>query len=193
LQNKKWTCGLAIFFIIASLIALFVWIPNDIETGVVEKFRRQITIGDAMAPTMVAWAILFVSMALLIDAILSSRALRALENSAMDVQSFIFLFKLTFIIFIALLLMLYSGPLLVEFANLMNGENNSYRLLKGSLPYKYIGYILGGFIMIFGSIGLVENKFSANGAWLSVIAVAVLTFIYDVPFDNLLLPPNGDY
>ena len=146
-----------------------------------------------MAPTMVAWAILFVSMALLIDAILSSRALRALENSAMDVQSFIFLFKLTFIIFIALLLMLYSGPLLVEFANLMNGENNSYRLLKGSLPYKYIGYILGGFIMIFSSIGLVENKFSANGAWLSVIAVAVLTFIYDVPFDNLLLPPNGDY
>ena len=193
MQNKKWTCGLAIFFIIASLITLFVWIPNDIETGVVEKFRRQITIGDAMAPTMVAWAILFVSMALLINAILSSRALRALENSAMDVQSFIFLFKLTFIIFIAFLLMLYSGPLLVEFANLMNGENNSYRLLKGSLPYKYIGYILGGFIMIFGSIGLVENKFSANGAWLSVIAVAVLTFIYDVPFDNLLLPPNGDY
>ena len=193
LQKNKWTCGLAIFFIIASLITLFVWIPNDIETGVVEKFRRQITIGDAMAPTMVASAILFVSMALLINAILSSRALRALENSAMDMQSFIFLFKLTFIIFIALLLMLYSGPLLVEFANLMNGENNSYRLLKGSLPYKYIGYVLGGFVMIFGSIGLVENKFFANGAWLSIIAVAVLTFLYDVPFDNLLLPPNGDY
>jgi len=193
LQKNKWTFGLAIFFIIASLISLFVWIPNDIETGVIERFRRQITIGDAMAPTMVAWGVLFVSIALLIDAILSSRAPRASENSVMDAQSFVFFFKLTFVIVIALLLMLYSGPLLVEFLNLMNGESNNYRLFKGSMPYKYIGYILGGFVLIFSSIGLVENKFSTNGAWLSVIAVAVLTFLYDVPFDNLLLPPNGDY
>jgi len=193
LQQQKWTFGLAIFFIIASLISLLVWIPNDIETGVIEKFRRQITIGDAMAPTMVAWGVLFVSIALLIDVILSSRAPRASENSVMDAQSFVFLFKLTIVIIIALLLMFYGGPLLVDFLNLVNGESNNYRLLKGSPPYKYIGYILGGFVMVFGSIGVVENKFSTNGAWLSIIAVTVLTLLYDVPFDNLLLPPNGDY
>ena len=193
MQQQKWTFGLAIFFIIASLISLLVWIPNDIETGVIEKFRRQITIGDAMAPTMVAWGVLFVSIALLIDAILSSRAPRASENSVMDAQSFVFLFKLTIVIIIALLLMFYGGPLLVDFLNLVNGESNNYRLLKGSPPYKYIGYILGGFVMVFGSIGVVENKFSTNGAWLSIIAVTVLTLLYDVPFDNLLLPPNGDY
>jgi len=193
LQQQKWTFGLAIFFIIASLISLLVWIPNDIETGVIERFRRQITIGDAMAPTMVAWGVLFVSIALLIDAILSSRAPRASENSVMDAQSFVFLFKLTIVIIIALLLMFYGGPLLVDFLNLVNGESNNYRLLKGSPPYKYIGYILGGFVMVFGSIGVVENKFSTNGAWLSIIAVTVLTLLYDVPFDNLLLPPNGDY
>jgi hypothetical protein len=193
LQQQKWTFGLAIFFIIASLISLLVWIPNDIETGVIERFRRQITIGDAMAPTMVAWGVLFVSIALLIDAILSSRAPRASENSVMDAQSFVFLFKLTIVIIIALLLMYYGGPLLVDFLNLVNGESNNYRLLKGSPPYKYIGYILGGFVMVFGSIGVVENKFSTNGAWLPIIAVTVLTLLYDVPFDNLLLPPNGDY
>ena len=193
LQQQKWTFGLAIFFIIASLISLLVWIPNDIETGVIERFRRQITIGDAMAPTMVAWGVLFVSIALLIDAILSSRAPRASENSVMDAQSFVFLFKLTIVIIIALLLMFYGGPLLVDFLNLVNGESNNYRLLKGSPPYKYIGYILGGFVMVFGSIGVVENKFFTNGAWLSIIAVTVLTLLYDVPFDNLLLPPNGDY
>lgn len=193
MQQQKWTFGLAIFFIIASLISLLVWIPNDIETGVIERFRRQITIGDAMAPTMVAWGVLFVSIALLIDAILSSRAPRASENSVMDAQSFVFLFKLTIVIIIALLLMFYGGPLLVDFLNLVNGESNNYRLLKGSPPYKYIGYILGGFVMVFGSIGVVENKFSTNGAWLSIIAVTVLTLLYDVPFDNLLLPPNGDY
>jgi hypothetical protein len=193
LQQQKWTFGLAIFFIIASLISLLVWIPNDIETGVIERFRRQITIGDAMAPTMVAWGVLFVSIALLIDAILSSRAPRASENSVMDAQSFVFLFKLTIVIIIALLLMFYGGPLLVDFLNLVNGESNNYRLLKGSPPYKYIGYILGGFVMVFGSIGVVENKFSTNGAWLPIIAVTVLTLLYDVPFDNLLLPPNGDY
>ena len=193
MQQQKWTFGLAIFFIIASLISLLVWIPNDIETGVIERFRRQITIGDAMAPTMVAWGVLLVSIALLIDAILSSRAPRASENSVMDAQSFVFLFKLIIVIIIALLLMFYGGPLLVDFLNLVNGEGNNYRLLKGSPPYKYIGYILGGFVMVFGSIGVVENKFSANGAWLSIIAVTVLTLLYDVPFDNLLLPPNGDY
>jgi len=146
-----------------------------------------------MAPTMVAWAILLVSIALLIDTALRSRFQNVIENSIMDAQSFRFLLNMMTVIIISLLFMLYSGPLLVDFINLINGENDNYRLFKGSIPHKYFGYILGGFIMVFGSIGVVENKFSANGAWLSIIAVAVLTFLYDVPFDNLLLPPNGDY
>ncbi|MDP7426160.1 MAG: hypothetical protein QF394_12185, partial [Rhodospirillales bacterium] len=60
-------------------------------------------------------------------------------------------------------------------------------------PYKYLGYVLGGFFMVFGLIRVVENRFSASAAWASIIAVLVLTILYDVPFENLLLPPNGDH
>ena len=146
-----------------------------------------------MAPTMVAWGILLVSIGLFIDTVLKSLLHGVIEDKILDSQSFRFLLNMMVVIGISLFLMLYIGPLLVDFINLISGENNNYRLLKDNIPHKYIGYVLGGFIMVFGTIGVIENKFSANSVWVSIIAVAVLTFLYDVPFDNLLLPPNGDY
>ena len=39
-----------IFLAFAALVA-FVWVPLDVETGLVEKVRRRIMIGDALART----------------------------------------------------------------------------------------------------------------------------------------------
>ena len=41
---------LAIFFTLAALFIIFVWVPMDTGTGLVEKVRRKYTIGDALAP-----------------------------------------------------------------------------------------------------------------------------------------------
>ena len=87
--------------------------------------------------------------------------------------------------------MVYLGPMVVDLINTLGGEIGSYRNLRASYPYKLIGYVFGGFVLIFGIISVVENRFSMNGALVSIIAVVVITMLYEVPFDNLLLPPNG--
>ena len=40
--------------LLAGCLILLVWIPLDVETGLIEKVRSQVTIGDAMAPSLAA-------------------------------------------------------------------------------------------------------------------------------------------
>ena len=89
--------------------------------------------------------------------------------------------------------MKYTGPIAVDLVNVVGGDLGTYRLLKAAFPYKYLGFLVGGFVMVFGFIRVVENRFSPSAALLSVLAVLVLILLYDVPFDNILLPPNGDF
>ena len=191
MQKAPWTVGLAIFFSLASLLTLFVWIPLDIETGVIETFRRRVTIGDAMAPTIMAVAILVVSVVMGILAVFQPAENSSDVKEDLDKQSFVFLARLVIVVSIGLVLMVYLGPMVVDLINALGGEIGSYRNLRASYPYKLIGYVFGGFVLIFGIISVVENRFSMNGALVSIIAVVVITMLYEVPFDNLLLPPNG--
>lgn len=191
MQKAPWTVGLAIFFSLASLLTLFVWIPLDIETGVIETFRRRVTIGDAMAPTIMAVAILVVSVVMGILAVFQPAENSSDVKEDLDKQSFVFLARLVIVVSIGLVLMVYLGPMVVDLINTLGGEIGSYRNLRASYPYKLIGYVFGGFVLIFGIISVVENRFSMNGALVSIIAVVVITMLYEVPFDNLLLPPNG--
>ena len=191
MQKAPWTVGLAIFFSLASLLTLFVWIPLDIETGVIETFRRRVTIGDAMAPTIMAVAILVVSVVMGILAVFQLAENSSDVKEDIDKQSFVFLARLVIVVSIGLILMVYLGPMVVDLINTLGGEIGSYRNLRATYPYKLIGYVFGGFVLIFGIISVVENRFSMNGALVSIIAVVVITMLYEVPFDNLLLPPNG--
>jgi hypothetical protein len=191
MQKAPWTVGLAIFFSLASLLTLFVWIPLDIETGVIETFRRRVTIGDAMAPTIMAVAILVVSVVMGILAVFQLAENSSDVKEDLNKQSFVFLARLVIVVSIGLVLMVYLGPMVVDLINALGGEIGSYRNLRATYPYKLIGYVFGGFVLIFGIISVVENRFSMNGALVSIIAVVVITMLYEVPFDNLLLPPNG--
>ena len=193
MQSERWTIGLAVFFALAGALTLFVWIPNDVETAIVETFRRRTTIGDAMAPTLAAAAILACSVIMGIFAILRARKGNRLAEAGPDRRSYIFLLRLAMVIGLSLGLMVCAGPLAVELINGLFGESETYRQLKATFPYKYLGYLLGGFVMVTGVIQVVENRFSRSAVWVSVIAVLALIILYDVPFNNLLLPPNGDY
>ncbi len=192
MQKAPWTVGLAIFFIVASSLTLFIWIPLDIETGVIETFRRRVNIGDAMAPTVMAVAILVVSVFMGVMAIVRPGEKAGEDAEGLDKQSFLFLLRLMAVLVVGLILMVNLGPLVVDMVNTLGGEIGTYRNLRATYPYKIIGYVVGGFVLIFGIISAVENRFTLNAALISVAAVIVITFLYDVPFDNLLLPPNGD-
>lgn len=189
MAKDKWTLGLAAFLVAGAIVSLGIWIPNDIETGLVEKFRREILIGDALAPTGVAVGILVSALALGITSWLNPDPF----TGSPDKHSFVFLARMAVAIILSLILMRYSGPLVVDLINTTGADVGSYRELRDTVPYKYIGFAIGGFAMVFGVIGVVENRFSAGAAWISLIAVIVLGVIYDVPFDDLLLPPNGDF
>jgi len=194
MKTERWTIGLSLFFIVAGALTLFVWIPYDVETGVVETFRRRTTIGDAMAPTLAAAAILACSV---IMGVLSILRVRRVDDKPAepgpDRRSYIFLLRLSVVIVMGLFVMVFAGPLAVELVNVILAETGTYRQLKASLPYKFLGYLLGGSIIVTGIIRIVENRFTKSAIWVSVFAVFALIILYDLPFDNLLLPPNGDY
>ncbi len=192
MKYDRWTLGLAVAAVVSAALTLGIWIPNDIESGLVETFRRQTTIGDAMAPTMLATGIFIVALAMGLISWLRSRFGYKERQVGLDRLSIEFLFRLAAVIVLGLLLIPYCGPLSVDLINALGGEIGSYRVLRDTVPYKYIGYFLGGFVMIFGIIWLIEQRPTRSAALVSLVAVIVLIILYDLPFDDLLLPPNGD-
>lgn len=110
-----------------------------------------------------------------------------------DRQSLVFIVRMATVLVLGLVLMSYTGPLIVEALNATGAEIGTYRQLRDTVPYKYLGYLVGGFVLVFGVIRVVENRFSVSAAWVAIAAVVILVFLYDVPFENLLLPPNGDF
>lgn len=170
-----------VFVVFAALVA-FVWVPLDVETGLVEKVRRRITIGDSLAPTVAAF---FIGIG---GALLVLFERRAPDQTSLRVANLIFLGRLLATLIIGFVIMRYAGPLAVA---LFGGETE-YRLLRDTAPWKYIGYFIGGVFIVTGLITQAEGRMTARGILLGVLIVLALIAIYDLPFDDLLLPPNGD-
>ena len=84
------------------------------------------------------------------------------------------------------MLMRYTGPIVAMLMNL------DYRPLRATPPWHYIGFLVGGTILIGGLTSLVERRLSARNFVIGFIAALVVALIYDLPFDDLILPPNGD-
>ena len=96
--------------IVAALLAILVWIPLDIKTGLIEKVRRQITVGDSLAPMVAAGFIALGGLMCLMDAKES-----AASQFAVHLRFLVFL---VVSLVVSLLLMRWSGPLAVDVAGL---------------------------------------------------------------------------
>ena len=139
----------------------------DTETGLIEKVRRRLVVGDALAPTVAAVFLAIGGIVLIVferskthQPYVSSRNLR-------------FVGAICLLLVISLSVMRYAGPVAVWIANLMNSEPLEYRLLRDTAPWKYIGYFFGGTMMITGLISLVESKFTWRALRIAVGAVIV--------------------
>ncbi len=173
---ERW---IGILAILASLIALLIWIPFDTETGYVDIVRRRAVIGDALAPSFAAALLGLAGLAL---------ALRpGLPEATLGRHSFIWLCLLLAVLTISLLAMRYAGP----FASALFGTPE-YRTLRDTLPWKYIGFLLGGTFLAGGLTCLVERQLSFKRFAVAFLAVLVIALVIDLPFDDLLLPPSGD-
>lgn len=177
---------LGLLIVAFSLVLLFVWVPLDTETGLIEKVRRQVTIGDALAPT-VAGLFLLIGGAILV---LFER--KSPQQPTVGLSSLGFIGAVALVLIVSLLAMRFAGPALVAIANLASDTPQEYRPLRDAIPWKYTGYLLGGSAMLVGLISLVEGRVRALTVGVAIAAVVVLIILYDLPFDDLLLPPNGD-
>ena len=166
--------------LLAGCLILLVWIPLDVETGLIEKVRSQVTVGDALAPSLAA-AVLILGGLLLIY-----QSFRTSGGLDLSWKNLIYVVLLLALLALSLAVMRWTGP----FAAYLFGAD--YRSLRDTVPWKYIGYFLGGITMVFGLISMIEGRMRWRTLIISILAVVFLIVVYDLPFDNLLLPPNGD-
>lgn len=177
---------LGVVVLAAASVLLFIWIPLDVETGILEKERRRVVIGDSFAP-MVAGVFLLLSA---VGLLLPERSTPG--QPRIQQHHLRFIVTVMAIITVSLTVMRFSGPLMVSAYNEFTGASLQYRLLRDTIPWKYLGFFLGGTSLISGLISLVQGRFSLKAVAIGVAAVLVMIAIYDLPFDDLLLPPNGD-
>ncbi len=169
---------LGLIALAVGLVLVFYWAPVDSETGLVERVRGRSAIGDAMAPS-VAGTIIGLSGLWLIVA--------GGNSVPIGRGNVAWLIGLLAVLGLSLSLMRWFGPAVVE---AVTGAD--YRPQRDTPPWKYAGYLIGGTVMIAGLIFLVERRLHWSRILIALGVSSVLAMLYDLPFDNLILPPNGD-
>ena len=171
---------LALCLICLSIAALGIWFPADIETGMIEKMRRQVRIGDAMLPTV---ALGFVIAGGLMTLFVQQPDAPSLSRSNLG-----FLAMLLGILAVSFAIMRWLGPWVVD----VIGLDADYRALRDERPWKYIGFLTGGTGLVAALITLMSGRLTWIAVVVGLCAALVLIAVYDLPFEDLLLPPNGD-
>ena len=76
------------FFIAFAVLLIFVWIPLDTASGIIEKVRGRYNIGDALAPTIAAVFLLVGGL------LLATLERRAKEQFVFGRDEFLFMFQI---------------------------------------------------------------------------------------------------
>lgn len=175
--------GLGLLVIALAFFALILWVPSDTVSGLMQYKRGRQSIGDGMAPSL-AFGLMVMSGLLIV---LKARVPD--DVAQLSRSNLVFLSLVLGVCVFALLTMIYLGPFAVD---LFGASEDTYRNLRDSAPWKHLGFAFGGIFLVSGLIGLVEHKLTVNAFFIGLATVLVLIGIFDIAFDNLLLPPNGD-
>lgn len=162
-----------------ALLVALLWIPLDTETWLVERKRGRYIVGDSLAPTLAAAFVLLAGFMLLFEA--------RDKDARPSRGNLVFISAMIAVGIFSLLLMRWSGPFVTALL-----ASDEYRLLRDTSPWKYTGFVVGGTTLIFALITFVEQRLTWRALWIALAAVAGIILLYDVPFDDILLPPNGD-
>ena len=163
---------------IFALLVIFVWAPLDSGSGLVETVRRRTSIGDAMGP-VVAGVIIALGALLTI-------ARPSHPASPVTLKNLAWIAVLFAVFAVSLALMRYTGPVLAVL--LTEGE---YRPLRNTVPWKYLGFMTGGAVLIAGTGLAAARRVSWTPIIIGLLAAIVIALLYELPFEDVLLPPNG--
>ena len=181
---------IAIIFLVLALLAVFLWVPIDSETPPIYTFRRQTYIGDAMLPMVSAAGI---AICAAIHLVVSLRRRDGGYEAPFDALTAVFFTVFFAIVAASLILMYWAGPAALALFGPTGEEPVTYRQMRSTAPWKYIGFVLGGFVLVYGVTSLIEGRLTLKRVLSSILAIVVLILIFDVPFKTILLPPNGDF
>lgn len=170
---------LGLIAIVFAVVVFFIWVPLDTSTGIVEIKRRKFVVGDGLAPSVAAF-FLFVPGVMLVF------GPKPDDTPRLSLNDLRFIAAMLAIIGFGLIVMRFAGPLVADLAQV------EYRPLRDTAPWKYIGFGLGGAGIIAGIISFIEGRIRRRAILVAVGAVLLMILMFDVPFDDLLLPPNGD-
>jgi len=169
-----------------ALGVALIWVPLDTHTGIIERVRGRYSIGDALAPTV---ATMFI---LLGGVWLALFERRARSQSVIDGDQLRFISAMTGVVVLGVLIMRYTGPALIELINQFRSDPLEYRLLRNTPGWRHVGFLLGGVFMVTGMVSIVEHGVSRRAVVTGLVATLLLIVVFDLPFEDLLLPPNGD-
>lgn len=169
---------------VAAAIAL-AWAPLDTDTGMIETVRRRVSIGDALAPTLAAG---FIGL----GGVLVFFQKRDPLPSGVSVANLRFLAAFLGMFAVGFALMRWTGPLAVAVADMFTDRDMTYRALRDTGPWKYIGFLTGGTFLVATMIAVIEGRLTRRAVLIAVVAISALIALYDLPFDDFALPPNGD-
>jgi len=176
---------LGALFLILALVTLFVWIPLDIDTGLVERVRRRNIIGDSLAPVAAMVLIACAALALMRSS-QNSPVLSEPRRTLMHFGFYVAVFAIT------LLVMRLLGPVLIMAVDMGTQTELSYRNLRNIRPLKYVGYVAGGTILLSALSHFMDQSVSLRRVFVFFAISLGIALFFDIPFEDILLPPNGD-
>ncbi len=172
--------------IVLGIVAILWWVPADAGSPLIERVRGRLRIGDAMAPTVALAILVLGGVVLLLETRLAKHSIR------LSPRSLIFLVHCLIVIAVAFALMRWIGPIAVAGWAAATDSTATYRDLRDTVPWKYLGFLVGGTFLVATPIVLCERRFSLRAVLIGLFSAAAMMAVYDLPFDDLLLPPNGD-
>jgi len=192
---NPWNIGFGIVALAAALLTLLVWIPFDIKGGVIEaNVLGKLEPGDAFFPALLAGALVVLSLIQVISAVIDRTVPDPdAASGKLTTDNLLFLCLFYAIVLIGLTVMYWLGPLTTEALKAVGLIELGYRQLLDTPPYKYIGYIVGGFGMTLGLITWAEGVTRPRAILTVVIVISVSILIFDILLNNVLLPPNADF
>jgi len=185
---RKWDIGIGIFGILLAALLLLVWIPADIKGEFISQTSGgRAAPGDAFYPTLLAAFITVVAVIQLVLG-LRRRSGDATDTPRITLSNLVYLLLLAGILLVAYLLCYIAGPALAELLS----PGATYRELIDTVPYKYFGFFLGGFVLTAGVIAFTEREIRWRTVVVSALLLALLILVFDVALTNIQIPPNAE-
>jgi len=190
--RDPWNIGFGAVVLVAALLTLLIWIPGDIKGGFIEINQiGKPEPGDAFFPIILAGLIIVLGTIQLAGALFSRKPQPASSRLTLDNVKFLFLFYA--IVFAGLTIMYWLGPLVVDTLRSAGVIDNTYRQLVDTVPYKYLGYVTGGFLMTMGLIIWAEGTVRPRSILTVIIVLGILILTLDILLHNIQLPPNANF